>query len=102
MIRKKQSQGSEDKTTADETVIGERCPLNKSLDNDLRIIAKNAGLTKCEQLEKFVVQGIEFKKLEAERAKTEAEGSVRDDKIFLLLSMYYRRNHASHLGADKT
>ena len=46
------SQSSEDKT-ADETILQERWfeDYCKGLDADLRIIAKQAGLIKCEQLE---------------------------------------------------
>jgi hypothetical protein len=44
-----------------------------------RVIAKQAGLTHCEQLEKFVVQGIEFKKLEVECAQLNERG-VMDDR----------------------
>ena len=50
-----------------------------AVENDLRIIARGEGLTHCEQLEKFVVAGIEFKKLEAECAELNQRG-VTDDR----------------------
>jgi hypothetical protein len=74
-MRKKQESTASDDKTADETVIGERCPLPPNTENDLKMIARQLGVTKCEQLEKFVVQGIEFKKLEAECAQ-----GVKDDR----------------------
>jgi len=43
----------------------ERHPLSKNLDNDLRVIARQAGLTKCEQLEKAVGKWVEVKKLKS-------------------------------------
>jgi hypothetical protein len=80
VFRKRDSQSQEeDNKTAEETVKDSGCPLPPNTENDLRIIAKQAGLTKCEQLEKFVVQGIEFKKLEAECAQLNERG-VRDDR----------------------
>lgn len=52
-----QSQESDDKSV-EEVVKESRCPLPPPIERDLRIIAKNAGLSHCEQLENFVVQGI--------------------------------------------
>ncbi|MGB6530138.1 MAG: hypothetical protein WBF33_18695 [Candidatus Nitrosopolaris sp.] len=76
--RKQHNQDPDNEITAEETVKDSRCPLQPTVENDLRIIARQAGLTHCEQLEKFVVQGIEFKKLQNECAR--AEGSVRDER----------------------
>ena len=78
--RDNQSQPPEDEKTAEQTVKDSRCPLPPNVENDLRTIARQVGLTHCEQLEKFVVQGIEFKKLQAECAQAEAEGRVRDER----------------------
>jgi hypothetical protein len=70
---------AEENKTAEETVKDSRCPLPPNIENDLRAITKQAGLTHCEQLEKFVVQGIEFKKLENECAQLQANG-IQNDK----------------------
>jgi hypothetical protein len=72
--RDSQSQPPEDGKTADAAVKDSRCALPPPIENDLRIIAKNSGLTHCEQL---VVQGIEYKKLEAE---CQANENKTDDR----------------------
>ncbi|MGB6530745.1 MAG: hypothetical protein WBF33_21770 [Candidatus Nitrosopolaris sp.] len=63
--------------TVDETILQERCPVSKGLDADLRIIAKQSGPTKCEQLEKAMGQWVELK-LQSECLQ--AQGSIKDDR----------------------
>jgi len=52
--------------------------LSKNLDNDLRVIARQAGLTKCEQLEKAVGEWAEVKKLKSECAQLQANGITEE------------------------
>jgi hypothetical protein len=70
----------EKEPTADEVTIDSRCPLTPSLDNDLRIIVKNNGLTKCEQVEKVLGEWTEYKKLESECIAQANAGVAQDDR----------------------
>jgi hypothetical protein len=78
-FRKKQESQTDDNRTAEEVVKDSRCPLPPTIENDLKVISRQTGVTHCELLEQFAVQGIELKKLEAECAR-QPEGSVRDEK----------------------
>jgi hypothetical protein len=60
------NKAAEESKTADEATVGDRCPLSKNLDNDLRAISTQAGLSKCELLEKVAGEYIEHKKEESD------------------------------------
>jgi hypothetical protein len=72
-FRKSQSQPQpiSNDTTAEQLVKESRCPLPPPLENDIRVMAKNVGLTYCEQVEKALGEWTEYKKLESECAAQE-------------------------------
>jgi hypothetical protein len=45
---------SEDDKTAEQSIEDSRCAINKDLEGDIRIIASQVNLTKCEAVEQAV------------------------------------------------
>jgi hypothetical protein len=92
--RKKQS--PEDKTAAaDEAIKSERCAILRQIYNEISTIASASKKTNCEVQIEVVREWTDLNyKMSVLNPRLEESGMID-------ANMYYRRNHASHLGADK-